>query len=143
MRAWGKSPGLPAQLLGLAPSAPHLMTPRRNGWAGTVGGDPSPFSGEKVLAQGCAGQRWDVGEGKVSGQKFAGLDASPLGDPTRGPSRPPRQPHPAGELGARSIVLARLPLPGPQLMAFGGSARAFHRQAGNAVRARERRPAPG
>lgn len=125
------------------PSSLRLQSPWWNWQAVTLGGDPSRFSGQKVLCravQATAGLR--DREHEVSGQKFAGLEDSGPAGPARSPSRLPRQPRPAGALGARGIVLARLPLRGPRLMAFGVSARAFHSPGGNAGRA-QKRPAPG
>lgn len=134
---------LGAQALGLPHPSPRLRSPCWNWQAVTLGGDPSRFSGQKVLCravQARAGLR--DREHEVSGQKFAGLAGSCRLVPHAarpgsrdGPTRPAR-------LARGGIVLARLPLRGPRPMAFGVSARAFHSPGGKAERARKR-PAPG
>lgn len=106
-------------------------------------GRPFPVFRTESSLQGCAGQSWAAGPRTRS---FRTKVCRPRGQlsagPARSASRLPRRPHPAGALGARGIVLARLPLRGPRPMAFGVSARAFHSPGGKAERARKR-PAPG
>lgn len=68
---------LGAQALGLPHPSPRLRSPCWNWQAVTLGGDPSRFSGQKVLCravQARAGLR--DREHEVSGQKFAGLAGS-------------------------------------------------------------------
>ena len=63
-------------------------------------------------------------EGKVSGQKSACLVDSPSGASYAEPQpRVPRRPRRSARLARGKAVPARLPLRGPQLMAFGVSGR--------------------
>ena len=83
-------------------------------------------------------------EGKVSGQKSACLVDSPSGASYAEPQpRVPRRPRRSARLARGKAVPARLPLRGPQLMAFGVSGRAFHSQAGKVVQAQKRPGARG
>lgn len=139
----GANAGPGAQASGIPPSASRLQSlPDLMGCGSR--GRPFPVFRRGSSAAGLCGlgQSCDVGERKVSGQKFAGPEDSPLADPALSPSRVPATAPPGRHVWRAGYCAGESPSPGPPTNGIRSLGPCIPQPRGNAVQARER-PAAG